>query len=615
MMDTVQEFPAYIITRVCAVVVYIQLLGVLDSLTMSTDTLGLYTNLDNQYKKLQGFSFDPDSSNRTAKKDLYSDLWALGKTPIKTSVLEKMLKNYPHSEVSSELMEGFINGFRLKYKGPRLPINSKNLQSAIMNESETLEKLNKEVKLGRMIGPFSEKPIATLRTSPIGLVPKHDNKWRLITHLSYPPNDSVNSFIDQEECTVQYTSFDEVLQMISLLGRGALLGIHDIKSAFRLMPVNRADFDLLGIKFNNKYYIDKCLPMGCAISCNLFEKFSTFLHWIVSSRSGKRSLAHYLDDFLFAGARGTNVCKTLMDTFSDTCSELGVPIAKEKSVGPVTTLKFLGLEIDTIDMVVRIPQDKLDKLRLLLRPLLWRKRIQLRDFESVVGLMAFCSRAIPSSRAFLRRFYDVIGSVKNKKPYYSIRINSEIREDVQIWLEFLQKFNGECYFSPDVWVTNDTLQLYTDSAGNSKLGCGAYFNGKWVQLAWPKFWAADHIMKDITFLELVPILLAICIWAPLFKNKKILFHVDNIALVSIINKRTSRSKRVMSLIRPLVLYTMEHNIQFKAKHIEGLHNEIADSLSRFQLQRFRELVPEAELFPEAVPAKFMDMISDLKLTD
>ncbi|VDI48745.1 Hypothetical predicted protein [Mytilus galloprovincialis] len=76
------------------------------------------------------------------------------------------------------------------------------------------------------------------------------------------------------------------------------------------------------------------------------------------------------------------------------------------------------------------------------------------------------------------------------------------------------------------------------------------------------------------------------------------------ALVSIINKRTAKSKRVMAFIRPLVLFTMQHNIQFKAQHIDGFKNEIADSISRFQLNRFRELAPGAESVPENNPEEF-----------
>jgi hypothetical protein len=46
----------------------------------------------------------------------------------------------------------------------------------------------------------------------------------------------------------------------------AELGVIDIKSAFRLLRVHPDDFELLGIKIDGEYYIDKCLPMGCSIS-------------------------------------------------------------------------------------------------------------------------------------------------------------------------------------------------------------------------------------------------------------------------------------------------------------------------------------------------------------
>ena len=43
------------------------------------------------------------------------------------------------------------------------------------------------------------------------------------------------------------------------------------------------------------------------------------------------------------------------------------------------------------------------------------------------------------------------------------------------------------------------------------------------------------------------------------------------------------------------------HIQFAAVHVEGLQNGIADSLSRFQMGRFRELVPEASPTSYPIP--------------
>ena len=75
---------------------------------------------------------------------------------------------------------------------------------------------------------------------------------------------------------MRYTSFDNVVEMISKLGKKAELGVIDIKSAFRLLRVHPDDFELLGIKIDGEYYIDKCLLMGCSISYKMFYQFSTF---------------------------------------------------------------------------------------------------------------------------------------------------------------------------------------------------------------------------------------------------------------------------------------------------------------------------------------------------
>jgi hypothetical protein len=48
------------------------------------------------------------------------------------------------------------------------------LISAEEHGEETLKKLNIEIELGRILGPFTSLPIVTLRISPIGLVPKPD---------------------------------------------------------------------------------------------------------------------------------------------------------------------------------------------------------------------------------------------------------------------------------------------------------------------------------------------------------------------------------------------------------------------------------------------------------
>ena len=51
----------------------------------------------------------------------------------------------------------------------------------------------------------------------------------------------------------------------------------------------------------------------------------------------------------------------------------------------------------------------------------------------------------------------------------------------------------------------------------------------------------------------------------------------------------------MVFVRKLVLVCLEHNILFKAKHIPGTHNILADSLSRLQVQTFKQLALPADI--------------------
>jgi hypothetical protein len=99
-------------------------------------------------------------------------------------------------------------------------------------------------------------------------------------------------------------------------------------------------------------------------------------------------------------------------------------------------------------------------------------------------------------------------------------------------------------------------------------------------------------LSDITFLELFTIVVAIQLWGHRLNNHKVLFRCDNQAVVTILNTVTSRSPRVVALVRPLVLKGLQLNIVLKSSHVPGKINRIADL--RFDLQTFRRQAPEAE---------------------
>ena len=84
-------------------------------------------------------------------------------------------------------------------------------------------------------------------------------------------------------------------------------------------------------------------------------------------------------------------------------------------------------------------------------------------------------------------------------------------------------------------------------------------------------------------------------------NRCVLFLTDNQAVVHIINKQTSRDKKIMILVRLLVTTCLKYNIHFKSKHVSGKLNIEADALSRLQILKFQTLCPGANRMPTDVP--------------
>lgn len=90
-----------------------------------------------------------------------------------------------------------------------------------------------------------------------------------------------------------------------------------------------------------------------------------------------------------------------------------------------------------------------------------------------------------------------------------MRISKAVREDMLMWLGFLDNLNGRTFFPQQQWINSRVLQLYTDSAGSIGLGCRCFFQNSWMYFEWPLDWENEAVMRDITFLELVPIVLSV----------------------------------------------------------------------------------------------------------
>ena len=83
---------------------------------------------------------------------------------------------YP-PDLTAWLVNGFKSGFDICYDGPvNRTSTANNLPFNVGNRVILWNKLMKEVKLGRVAGPFDSPPYSQFVQSPIGLVPKDNGR-------------------------------------------------------------------------------------------------------------------------------------------------------------------------------------------------------------------------------------------------------------------------------------------------------------------------------------------------------------------------------------------------------------------------------------------------------
>jgi len=518
-------------------------------------------------------------------------------SPIDGSKLAHFLQGFDPVQIKL-----LINGFRLGFRIPSLIppqtlSNYTNHKTTASNPIEVSSKLSKELKLGRIAGPFTAPPLHSFICSPLGLIPKKNpGEFRLIHDLSFPHGASVNDFIDPAFTQVHYEDLDHCIDLLQQLGPSALIAKADLKDAFRILPVHPDDHRLLGFQWDGAFYYDKCLPMGCSVSCQLFEAFSTAIQWILTQKLGVQRMSHILDDFIFFGPPKSPVCKRSLDTFLTLASALDLPIKESKTVLPSTKVTLHGIEVCTGSMSLHLPQAKLEEMRDKVLSMKRRKKTRLVELQSLLGSLNFACRAVVPGRAFLRRLQDLTINVTRK--CHQIRLTKEARADLAAWEIFLSSFNGRVLCLPKEWSTSEVLKLYTDASG---FAYGGFLGPHWFQGHFPTSWKD----KNIAIKELLPIALATRLWGEELSNKKIIFFCDNTAVVAVINKMSTKDSELMSILRSLIVTTLQFNFLFVAKHISGKCNAIADCLSRWQVNQAREKAPWLDAEPQQIPRPWL----------
>ena len=317
----------------------------------------------------------------------------------------------------------------------------RNLQGSYDHPEVVDEYLHAEILQGRVVGPFPMDSLPGSHISRFGVIPKghQTNKWRLIVDLSYPRGFSVNDGIPKFLCLMKHISIDDAINEILKLGPGTLLAKIDIKNAFRLIPVHAADRQLLTMEWKGSLFVDTCLPFGLRSAPRLFNILANLAAWVMRQQ-GVLCLIHYLDDILMMGPPGLDTRQHNLKIIITVCTTLGIPLTSEKVEGPLTTLIFLGIILDTETMEAHLLEDKLQRTQQMVKDWLVKKNATKREIILLVGVLQHAAGVVLPGRSFVSRMYATAAKVKESD--YFTRLNKDFRSDLYWWHTFLMSWNG-----------------------------------------------------------------------------------------------------------------------------------------------------------------------------
>ena len=523
-----------------------------------------------------------------------------GASTINLSAWTASLCRHPDSRYSRFILRGLEDGFRIgfNYRSKACRPAKRNMSSAGGHKTVINSYIEEERALRRLVS--SDAGSGRVQISPFGVIPKphQPGKWRLIVDLSSPRGASVNDGIDPRLCSLSYVRIDKAAERVAALGRGAQLAKVDVQNAYRIVPVHPDDRSLLGLRWQGTVLLDTALPFGLRSAPKIFSAVADAVLWMMYDK-GLTSGIHYLDDFLFFGAPDTRECEKNLALALEACRDLGIPVATHKVEGPATTLTFLGIEFDTVSGVLRLPTEKLARLKSCLKEWLGRRCCTKRDLLSLIGSLQHAAKVVRPGRTFLRRLVDL--SRIPKALHHWVRLNGEARSDIRWWDTFADTWNGVGLLAT-LGHVQPSIQVQSDAAGS--WGCGATWHSKWLHFRWHKEMSDFPIATK----EMYPVVLAAFIWGQWWSGQHVLFQVDNNTVAVAVRSGSCRERRVMQLLRALHFVAAKYQFTFTAEHILGSDNPVADAISRDSVPKAFSLSPQLEQVPDHVPAAIIRLL-------
>jgi hypothetical protein len=463
-------------------------------------------------------------------------------------------KKITHDE---RILQGIQFGFKVKVVNQDIQVR----RNIIKNEEERIF-VNQEIERLVLIGALVQVQVQPKICSALHLVPKGDS-FRMVIDMS-PLNEGLE---------IEKMKMETLSKILIWIKQGYFMISMDLESGYQHVPIFQEDWTKFGIKWEGKYYVFTVLPFGWKKSPLIFSRVVGKM--IQHLRKDGMMIHAFLDDFLIVASSKEELL-IRREKLQQELDQLGWKRAVHKGYWePTQRLRFLGLEIDTVEGSVHIPKDKMNALYSLSAILIKKEKLPRRLLARVAGKFVSVALAFQPAQYVARMIYQSMDY--NKQMCYPsfwwnqlVEVKQELKETLNWFKEEGKNWNGK-HFVGDKIVAQ--IVLDTDASDNKY---GAVFRDHTMKGLFSEEEKVLHIGEK----ELLTIWKAVFHWRMLLQGKRLQIRTDNRVALSYLLKAGGKIPRLNLLARKIWKVCMSFRIiLIKPYWISSEENVIADSLS------------------------------------
>ena len=466
------------------------------------------------------------------------------------------------------------------------------------DQTDAIDTEMKELLRKKVVVPCSHS--AGEFISPIFVVPKKDNKFRMILNLK-----KLNESVDHHHFKMETLKY-----ALSLVSQNCFFCSLDLRDAYFSVPVSPQSQEFLKFVWKDTLYKFTALPNGLASCPRLFTKLlkpvMAHLH-----KLGFISTI-FIDDSLLIAHSEAECIRNLTASLA-LFEKLGFVIHPDKSVlRPSHTIIYLGFVLDSVNMTITLTEEKKEKIRNFAVQLLDMGVCSVRTLAKFIGQVVASFQGVMYGPLWYRQLEkNKLQGLKLGHGDYEFTV--ALSEEAKIELNWWRDYILSAYNLIDTSHGEPTFVVFSDA---SFTGWGCYCElGKTGG-----HWDNTEIGVSINALELKAGLFALQTFASDKQDIHLRLMMDNTCAVSCINKfGTSHSDSCNAITKQIWDFCIARNIWISAAYVPGVENTAADEESRktnidtewrlnsdllAQALGFLDLTPEIDLFATRINSQY-----------